>query len=63
MPAAGALVDMAAECSGPTLPNGSQHFDMLPAEPRAVSFDEGSSPATDEIGHLEGRPIHLFLLR
>src|SRR6266850_2587138 len=63
MPAAGAFIEMAAECGGATERNGQQHFDMLPAEPLAISFDEGSSCAADEIGHLEGRPAHLFLLR
>src|ERR1700693_2486451 len=60
MPAAGALVEMAAECGGTTPRNGQQHFDVLPAKPLAVSFDEGSSRGADEIGHLEGRPNHLF---
>src|SRR6202043_1051496 len=63
MSAAGALIDMTAECGGTTPRNGQQHFDVLPAEPLAISFDEGSSCAADEIGHLEGRPAHLLLLR
>src|SRR5438445_9689015 len=63
MPAAGAFIEMAAECGGATPRNGQQHFDMLPAEPVAVSFEEGSSCDADEIGHLEGRPAHLLLLR
>ena len=62
IPAAGALVEMTTECSGTTPPNGSQHFDVFPAEPVTVSFDESVSRATDEIGHLEGRPIHLPFL-
>ena len=44
-----------------TARNGQQHFDVLPAEPLAVSFDEGSSRVANEIGHLEGRPAHLFV--
>jgi hypothetical protein len=63
MPAASAFIEMATECGGATPRNGQQHFDMLPAEPLAVSFEEGSSRAADEIGHLEGRPAHLLLLR
>src|SRR6266850_2488520 len=62
MPAAGAFIEMAAECGGATARNGQQHFDMLPADPLAVSFDKGSSRGADEIGHLEGRPAHLLLL-
>ena len=61
MPAAGALIEMTAECSGATPRNGQQYFDVLPAEPLAISFDEGSSCAADEIGHLEGRPAYLFV--
>src|SRR6202140_1276695 len=63
MPAAGALIEMTAECSGTTPRNGQQYFDVLPAEPLAISFEEGSSCAADEIGHLKGRPAHLLLLR
>ena len=36
MPAAGALVEMAAKCGGTTPLNGPQHFDMLPTKPVAV---------------------------
>ena len=61
MPAAGALIEMTAECGGTTARNGQQHFDVRPAKPLAISFDEGSSRAADEIGHLEGRPAHLFV--
>ena len=61
MPAAGAFIEMAAECGGATARNGQQYFDVLPAEPLAISFDESSSHGADEIGHLEGRPAHLFL--
>src|SRR5258706_3457217 len=63
MPAAGAFIEMAAECGGATPRNGQQHFDVLLADPFAVSLDEGSSRGADEIGHLEGRPAHLLLLR
>ena len=60
MPAAGAFIKMTAECGGATARNGQQHFDMLPAEPLAISFDESSSRAADEIGHLQRRPAHLL---
>src|SRR6202051_1306391 len=62
MPAAGAFIEMTAECGGATPGNGQQYFDVLPAEPLAISFDESSSRAADEIGHLQGRPAHLLLL-
>src|ERR1700730_8349773 len=59
MSAARALIDMTAECGGTTPRNGQQHFDMLPADPLAIAFDESSSLSSDEIGHLKGRPTHL----
>jgi len=63
MPAAGALIKMPTECGGATARDGQQHFDMLPGDPPAVSFEEGRSRGADEIGHLEGRPAHLLLQR
>jgi hypothetical protein len=63
LPAAGALIEMTAECGGTTARNGQQDFAVLPAEPLAISFEESSSRVADEIGHLEGRPAHLLLLR
>ena len=63
MSAAGALIEMSAKCDGTTPRNGQQHFDVLPANPLAASFEESSSRGADEIGHLQGRPAHLVLLR
>ena len=63
MPAAGALIEMAAEGGGTTPRNGQQHFEMLPAEPLAASFDECVSRSADQIGHLQRWPAHLFVLR
>ena len=63
MPATGPFIEMTAECGGTTTRYGQQHFDMLPADPLTVSFDEGSSGAADDIGHLEWWPAHLRLLR
>ena len=63
IPATGALIEMTTECGGTTPANGQQHFDVLPPEPVTISFDEGVSRGADQIGHLEGWPGHLFLLR
>jgi hypothetical protein len=52
MSTAGAFIEMSAECGGTTPRNSPQHFDMLPAHPMAVSFDECFSRSADEIGHL-----------
>ena len=63
MPATGAPIEMTAKCGGTTPRNGPQYFDMHPPEPVAVSFDEGISRSADDIGHLEGWPVHLLFLR
>ena len=63
MSAPGALIEMTAECGGTTPLNGQQHFDVLPTEPVAISFDEGISRGADQIGHLEWWPGHLLFLR
>src|SRR6202161_2983384 len=62
MPAASALIQMAAQCGRATPRDGQQHFDMLPADPLAASLEEAGSCGADEIGHLQGRPTHLLLL-
>src|SRR5260370_42661405 len=43
MSAASAFIEMTAECSGTTPRHGQQYFDVLPAEPLAISFEEASS--------------------
>jgi hypothetical protein len=62
MSAAHALIEMPAESGSTTTRNGSQHFHVLPTEPLAVSFDESLSGGADDIGHLQRRPAHLFLV-
>src|SRR6266446_4146976 len=63
MSAAGTFIEMTAECGGTTAANGQQHFDMLPTEPVAISFDEGISRGADQIGHPQRWPGHLVLPR
>src|SRR5215467_15938291 len=62
MSTASALIDVAAEYSSAAGSNGPQHFDVFPADPLAVSFDECFSCGADQIGHLEGWPVHLLIL-
>ena len=62
MSAARALIEMSAERGGATPRNGQEHFDVLPADPLTASFDEGVSRSADQIGHLEGWPVHLLVL-
>ncbi len=63
MPATGALVEVTAERGGATACNGQQHFDMLPADPPAATFDEAVSRSADEIGNFENGPVHLLVLQ
>ena len=60
--AASALIEMSAERGGATPRNRQEHFDVLPADPLTASFDEGASRSADQIGHLEGWPVHLLVL-
>ena len=62
MSATSALIEMSAERGGTTPRNRQEHFDMLPADPLTASFDECVSRSVDEIGHLEGWPVHLLVL-
>src|SRR5260370_4022891 len=63
IPATGALIEMTAECGGTTPANGPQHFEVLPTQPVAISFEEGSSRGADHIGQLERWSGPLALLR
>ena len=62
MSTARALIDVAAEYGGAASSNGSQYFDVLPADPLPASLDECFSCGADQIGHLEGWPVHLLVL-
>src|SRR5258706_11072173 len=62
MSAARALIEMSAEHGRATPRHGQQHFDMLPGDPLTASFDECVSRSADQIGHLEGWPVHLLVL-
>jgi hypothetical protein len=62
MSTAGAFIEMSAERGGTTPHHGQEHLDVLPGDPFAASFDECVSRSADQIGHLEGGPIHLSVL-
>ena len=49
MSAAGALIDMTAECSGAAARDGPQDLDMGPTDPVAVALDESCSCAADQV--------------
>src|SRR6202023_2841303 len=56
--AVGALIEMPAQGGGATARDGPQHFDVLPGDPPAAAFDEAASRGANQIGHLEGWPVH-----
>ena len=60
--AVGALIEMPAQGGGATAHDGAQHLEVLPVDPPAAAFDECASRGANQIGHLEGRPVHLFAL-
>jgi hypothetical protein len=62
MSAASALIEMSAERGRATPRHGQEHFDVLPADPLTASFDECVSRSANQIGHLEGWPVHLLVL-
>ena len=60
MPAARATIQMTAECRRAATFDGAQHFELLPAQPGPVALDEVLTVLSNDIGHLEGGPIHFF---
>src|SRR5260370_41576762 len=56
MPAAWALIDMAAACGRTAPRNAPPHFQVLPADPLEFSFDERISRGMIMLRHLSGRP-------
>src|SRR5215469_13857994 len=53
IPAAGALVDVAAERGATTANNGVQDLQMLPGEPFLAAFIKAFSCCADQAGHLQ----------
>ena len=62
MAASGTLIEMTAERCRAAVLDGAQHLELLPAQVRPVSFDEALARGTDDVGHLQGGPFHLFFL-
>ena len=63
MPATGTLIHMAAERGGSAAQNGGEDLQVQPGEPLPAAIEKGVSRCADHIGHLKGRPWHLFWLR
>ncbi len=62
MAAVTTLIEMTAERGGAAALDGSQHFQVKSVQPGAVSSDEVSASTANDIGHLEGRPVHLLVV-
>jgi hypothetical protein len=61
IPATWTLIEMAAESSGPAALDRFQDLNMLSSDPLAAAFDERLPGGADNIGHLHGWPVHLWL--
>jgi hypothetical protein len=59
IPAAGTLIAMPAERGGAATLDGRQDLAVLGGQPGAAAFDEFLPRQADEIGHLQGWPVHL----
>jgi hypothetical protein len=61
IPAAGTRIAMPAERGGAATLDGRQDLAMLGGQPGAAAFNESLPRHADEIGHLQGWPVHLNL--
>jgi hypothetical protein len=62
MAAVHALIQMTAERGCTAALDGGQHFQVEPVQPGTVTFDEVPACAANEIGHLQGWPLHLLVV-
>ena len=60
MPAAGTLIDVAAERRGSATHDRREDLQMQPGEPLVTVIEERRSGCADEVGHLDRRPRHLL---
>ena len=59
MAAPRALIQMPAQLGGAAALDGSQRLDMLGREPARAALEECPPRGADQIGHLQGWPLHL----
>jgi hypothetical protein len=60
VPASGASIQMPAERLRPAVPDGAQRLQVRPREMAIVPVDKAFACRPNDIGHLEGWPIHFF---
>jgi hypothetical protein len=61
MATADALIEMTAQCRRSATDDGIEHLAMRPCKARSVLLPKAVARCADDVGHLEGGPIHLFL--
>jgi hypothetical protein len=58
--AARTLVTMSTQSSGAATDEGKKYFLVDPVNPVMVILDEATTLGANDIGHLEGWPVHFF---
>jgi len=58
--AAGTAIEMAAQRGRAAVLDGVEHAPVVPGEPGTILLDEAVLVLSDDIGHLEGWPVHRF---
>ena len=60
MAASGTTIQVATECCRAAKLDGVEYAEMEPRQPGPVLGDEAVAVMSDDIGHLEGWPVHCF---
>src|ERR1700694_3677624 len=60
MAALGTAIQVATECCRATTLDGIKNTQMEPRQPGPVLCDETAAVLSDDVGHLEGWPVHRF---
>src|SRR5208282_2009993 len=58
MSAVRTLIAMSTQRGGTAACDGQQHLLMLPTDPLATALNKRLARATDDVGHLQRRPVH-----
>src|SRR5216683_1176367 len=58
--ASGTAIEMAAQRGRAAVLDGVEHPPVVPRQPGTVLLDEAARVLSNDIGHLEGWPVHRF---
>ena len=61
MTAAEALIEMPTQSRSAATDDGIEHLAMRPCKARSVPLPKAVARCADDVGHLEGGPVHRFL--